>query len=518
MPIIGKTIAKELGEMLPGRMPGVSSKVLGRRSPGGIVAAGIGPRKVIDPLGALAVSAGLAGGATNAIYLSQNEPEKIGADIAKMKLGLDEGIEMLRQKALDFTEVPGLYFLMLQQGYQDEMRRQEELKNIQKYGIPAVAEPEVILESGEIKPVFQKGDVADRSRIEKIKRNLQYSLDQLSGSEDGMGNDDLYVRNRLFKAGFDYDDMNNEEINRLLEMGMTPDQVANYIITMNPMIDVAKPTRIYPEFTEEDKMKMLAAGQGMPGVYLDSSSFNMENFPKIQAFVDRMRKKPIEKKEGDEVKKEFPNKGLEALYKSGQKGRDAVEAMGYKAGDEVMSDGKTRIVQLKDILVATPQRFESRVEEMEYYKKLRDEEFLADKEAGVPFRDLQRLYGDLNQYIKRKKKEADIGDSIVDPRGKEFQAGGEAIKDDLESMQMSEDDAMNEMNKLVQSPEVQMIEQLVQVVQQLMAQGVSEAEIKMFLKEQGLDDEDIEALFQMIAESGMDQQGASIDQQLAGMM
>jgi exoribonuclease R len=86
-------------------------------------------------------------------------------------------------------------------------------------------------------------------------------------------------------------------------------------------------------------------------------------------------------------------------------------------------------------------------------------------------------------------------------------------------MQMSEEDAMNQMNQLTQSPEVQMIEQLVGVVQQLMAQGVSEEEIKMFLKEQGLDDEDIESLFEMIADSGMQQeQGGDIDQQLQSMM
>ena len=108
---------------------------------------------------------------------------------------------------------------------------------------------------------------------------------------------------------------------------------------------------------------------------------------------------------------------------------------------------------------------------------------------------------------------------ILIGRGVEFAEGGEAIDDDLESMQMSEEDAMNQMNQLTQSPEVQMIEQLIGVVQQLMAQGVSEEEIKMFLKEQGLDDEDIEALFEMIADSGMQQeQGGDIDQQLQGMM
>ena len=85
-----------------------------------------------------------------------------------------------------------------------------------------------------------------------------------------------------------------------------------------------------------------------------------------------------------------------------------------------MADDKTRIVELKDIIVQSPQRFESKVAEMNYYKKLRDEEFLADKEAGVSFKELQRLYGDLNKYIKRKKREEAMGDSIVDPKNKEF--------------------------------------------------------------------------------------------------
>ena len=85
-------------------------------------------------------------------------------------------------------------------------------------------------------------------------------------------------------------------------------------------------------------------------------------------------------------------------------------------------------------------------------------------------------------------------------------------------MQMSEEDAMSEVASL-DNPEMKMIEQLIAVVQQLMAQGVGEQEIKMFLKEQGLDDEDINTLFEMLSESDMQQQGAGqIDQQLQGMM
>jgi len=99
-----------------------------------------------------------------------------------------------------------------------------------------------------------------------------------------------------------------------------------------------------------------------------------------------------------------------------------------------------------------------------------------------------------------------------------FQEGGEAIDSELAGMQMSEEDAMSEIASL-DNPEMKMIEQLIAVVQQLMAQGVGEQEIKMFLKEQGLDDEDINTLFEMLSESDMQQQGAGqIDQQLQGMM
>ena len=100
----------------------------------------------------------------------------------------------------------------------------------------------------------------------------------------------------------------------------------------------------------------------------------------------------------------------------------------------LLDDDKTRIGELKDIIVQSPQRFESKVAEMNYYKKLRDEEFLADKEAGVSFKELQRLYGDLNKYIKRKKREEAMGDSIVDPRDERATKKGGGLLDDDKKM------------------------------------------------------------------------------------
>ena len=74
--------------------------------------------------------------------------------------------------------------------------------------------------------------------------------------------------------------------------------------------------------------------------------------------------------------------------------------------------------------------------------------------------------------------------------------GGEAIDDELAGMQMSEEDAMAEVGSAQE--EMQMIQQLVAVVQQLLAEGISEEDLVAFLKEQGLDEEDINSLMQMV--------------------
>ena len=77
-------------------------------------------------------------------------------------------------------------------------------------------------------------------------------------------------------------------------------------------------------------------------------------------------------------------------------------------------------------------------------------------------------------------------------KGKDFFAeGGEA-----EMPEMSEQEAMAELEGI--APQAQMIEQLIMAVIQMIQQGVSEAEVREFLKEQGLDDEDIEDLFMMV--------------------
>jgi hypothetical protein len=89
--------------------------------------------------------------------------------------------------------------------------------------------------------------------------------------------------------------------------------------------------------------------------------------------------------------------------------------------------------------------------------------------------------------------------------------GGEA------DMQMSEQQAMSELEGI--APEAKMIEQLVMAVMQMIQQGVSEADVRAFLTEQGLDDEDIEDLFMIVMQQI--EQGPTeepIGQELQGMM
>lgn len=102
--------------------------------------------------------------------------------------------------------------------------------------------------------------------------------------------------------------------------------------------------------------------------------------------------------------------------------------------------------------------------------------------GGTPFPDLT---GD------GKVTQADI----LKGRGV-YAEGGEAIDDELTGMQMSEEDAMAEIQSI--APQTKMIEQLVMAVMQMVQQGIGEQEIIDFLKEQGLDDEDIEDLFTMV--------------------
>jgi len=84
---------------------------------------------------------------------------------------------------------------------------------------------------------------------------------------------------------------------------------------------------------------------------------------------------------------------------------------------------------------------------------------------------------------------------------KGYENGGE-IEGMLSGMEspMGEEEAMAELEQV--QPEMEMIEQLVMMVTQMIQQGASEHEVMGLLREQGLDDEDIATVLQLVAEMG----------------
>ena len=145
---------------------------------------------------------------------------------------------------------------------------------------------------------------------------------------------------------------------------------------------------------------------------------------------------------------------------------------------------------------------EEELESIEYRLQVlsnRNKQAVANKD----FNAAQQISQEQNMFIKKrneilKKLNMPIPPKRLEPfKGlAEMAQGGEAIDDELAGMQMSEEDAMAEIQSI--APQTQMIEQLVMAVMQMVQQGIGEQEIIDFLKEQGLDDEDIEDLFTMV--------------------
>ena len=138
---------------------------------------------------------------------------------------------------------------------------------------------------------------------------------------------------------------------------------------------------------------------------------------------------------------------------------------------------------------------------------------MKEYEMAVRDGDNQRAQMIADQIDRMQQKIIDLQGGIANKMmaTQRMAEGGEA------EMQMSEQEAMAELEGI--APQAQMIEQLIMAVIQMIQQGVSEAEVREFLKEQGLDDEDIEDLFMMVMQQ-IEQAPAKepIGQELQGMM
>jgi hypothetical protein len=91
------------------------------------------------------------------------------------------------------------------------------------------------------------------------------------------------------------------------------------------------------------------------------------------------------------------------------------------------------------------------------------------------------------------------GDEVMMMQENEMMApNGGDIESMLSGMDSGEQEAMGELEQA--APEMEMIDQLVNMVVQMIQQGAGEEEVIGFLREQGLDDEDIGTVLQLVAE------------------
>ncbi len=109
----------------------------------------LGKNAISPSLAKASVAAGVTFGA--GLPLALTDPKNVGASFAKAKVSLQDAFKKITDSVEDAAFIPQSYFMQVQQAYDEEIQRQQQLKNIQEFGTPE--EPEQIYESGEIKPV-----------------------------------------------------------------------------------------------------------------------------------------------------------------------------------------------------------------------------------------------------------------------------------------------------------------------------------------------------------------------------
>jgi len=156
-----------------------------------------------------------------------------------------------------------------------------------------------------------------------------------------------------------------------------------------------------------------------------------------------------------------------------------------------------------------------------------DREIASKLYIGVSPEDILRpKYGDMIEG--RTISDIDRGGRTMSNMDRQMIKGyaeGDEVSMMMMELEGDEDGMQEEAMKELEAarPEFEMMQQLAQVVINLIEQGASEAEIVAILKEQGLDDEDIQTLLEFVNEMmGQAEQGGmaedDIGSQLQGMM
>jgi hypothetical protein len=161
---------------------------------------------------------------------------------------------------------------------------------------------------------------------------------------------------------------------------------------------------------------------------------------------------------------------------------------GYDRGMEGNRRGLDKYGNRLNIMEDRPYQVRSEQNNIKYFTELAGrDDFLesARKYRRPEFDRIPELAGGgyVNGYAE--------GDEVMMMQGNE-------IESMLSGMDSEESGAMDELEQM--APEMEMIDQLVMMVAQMIQQGAGEEEVIGFLREQGLDDEDIGTVLQLVTE------------------
>ena len=289
---------------------------------------------------------------------------------------------------------------------------------------------------------------------------FQKGIENLRISEDGQMPVDMQIARMLQKQGKTISDMDRNLIKQMLASGNSPEVVIKTILgqsgkTMSNMgrqmmADGGTP---FPDLTGDGKVTQADILKGR-GVYA----------------------------QGDEVTQDLFSQQDERIKQLYSGATDADLSM---------------LGQMQENPIpGTPEDYEKKIYLLEKEIASQFKEYHGAVEGGFEEQAAARLQGIQEMMTQRLQLKNEYTNQFNSNKVKGMAEGGEAIDDELAGMQMSEEDAMAEIQSI--APQTQMIEQLVMAVMQMVQQGIGEQEIIDFLKEQGLDDEDIEDLFTMV--------------------
>ena len=360
----------------------------------------------------------------------------------------------------------------------------------------------------------------------------KFNISQLRGSEDGQLPDDLYVTNMLKRSGKTVSDMDRQMIMKMLSEGMPKEMVIQNILQESGRT-ISNIDREMVNNNEAKKGGPLGLGiidairGGVGSAFTDPMS--AQNYA-INAMKSRMKQdEPTIREMFEKEFKQARMEGKEIFEFMGKmyNTKTAEEVQGMSKGGEfpdLTGDGQ---VTQADILKGRGVELAGggvvggiSPEDNQMIQRAFSTQsgFDVGQTAQMLKNILVKKYPNIPEPQINAILSKGIEDYSKKPPLQGMAEGGEAIGDELAGMAMSEEEAMAEVGNA--EKEMAMIQQLVTVVQQLLAEGISEDDLVAFLKEQGLDDEDIDSLMQMVLQSQSEQGPTEepIGQELQGMM